>query len=767
MWIVRHHLGQTAVLFACLTVAACGGAGTSGPVTNTPGVTQTQSPPPVNYDTAEYRRNYGLAAIDTIPAYQAGLTGQGITVGVVDTGIDFKNPDLINNISPQSYDVQTKTYAGAQDEYGHGTWVSGIIAAEKNDVGIQGVAYNAKIMAVRADDHGDCKDGCTFYDYQIANGITYAVNHGARVINLSLGGDTGPNDSLKTALTEAVNAGVAVVIAAGNGVKDSTTGNYVGQAQPDALAQFAADPSVKGGIIIAGATDNNDVIASFSNKAGAAGGTQDVYMVAPGDKIRTTTLTTDTNVFADGTTLVKGTSLSAPHVVAAIAIMMQEFPDLTAKEIIQILFDTAKDLGALGADAVYGQGLVDIGAAIQPTGGLTVASVSGEQIQLTGTLLTSPAMGNGLTGAVSGALGFDSWHRAYKAALDRRFETPAKQFSLAGAAHSLMRQSTMLQLGHQNMRLGITAEDRNTTYASTSLERHALSRDMHPDVNFSGQVTKALSLNVRSGGAIGTNAATTGGLALTARGIDPASQLAATGSRAAFGYRLARNTSLGAAVFTGERAAPDGLHTLRQTGEALILNRQITPAHGPRMALNLELGRLHEDGSVLGMTGSGAFDAFAGADTDYLQMGGSMHLGSLDLQGAYMLSRTRGSLNQTSLFESLTPLHANGWALTLADTRFAAKGHVVGLHISQPMAVTSGSAALRLATGWANGAPTYESRTADLSVGARETDLELFHRFQAGSGLTLQSNFIYRLNPDNVAGAGGEAAVFLHLSAPL
>ena len=199
-----------------LLLASCGGGGTAAPTTSPPAQPSQPDPDPVvDYNTPEYRRNYGLAAVNSVTAYEAGLSGQGVTVAVVDTGIDLKQEDLDANLSPLSIDITSNTFEGVQDPYGHGTWVAGIVAAEKNDSGMHGVAFNATLMAVRADNHSDCTDGCTFADNDVARGINYAVNKGARVINLSLGSDQQiiPGSLLADALTNAVDAGVVVVVA--------------------------------------------------------------------------------------------------------------------------------------------------------------------------------------------------------------------------------------------------------------------------------------------------------------------------------------------------------------------------------------------------------------------------------------------------------------------------------------------------------------------------------------------------------------------------
>ena len=715
----------------------------------------------VDYNTPEYRRNYGLAAVNSITAYEAGLSGQGVTVAVVDTGIDLKQEDLDANLSPLSIDITSNTFEGVQDPYGHGTWVAGIVAAEKNDSGMHGVAFNATLMAVRADNHSDCTDGCTFADNDVARGINYAVNKGARVINLSLGSDQQiiPGSLLADALTNAVDAGVVVVVAAGNG--DDA---MVGQSRPDGFARFAADAAVKGGIIIAGAVDSSNTITTFSNKAGS-GEEQDVYMVAPGQSITTTDLT-ESDINRGKTTVIYGTSAATPYIAAAAAILLEKFPNLTGREAVEILLNSAKDLGAAGADAVYGQGLLDIAAAIQPSGTLEMTSAGGKSLALEGALLASPAMGGGLAHTMGRALAFDAYERAYNADLSSRIEEPASRFTLTEAAGRMTRLHSSLDVERYGLRLGISARDTGRQHAATSLERHARDGGLDADMSFEASVTPRLSVSMQSGSTAGHTAAT-GEMALTARAVDPASQLSTQGERAGMTFALTRHLDVGAVAFTGERLQAErmdrSLEAPRQSGGGVTLRRWL----GAGTHLDVEGGRMFETGSTLGLTGTGVFSGIERATTDYLKLGGGIAMGTLRLDGAWMASRTETTLDESGVFAGFSTLKADGWALTLTDSGFAAQGHLFGLHVTQPLAVTAGTATLHLATGWRDDAPLYTRQVADLSVAERETSLELFHRYEAAGGLSLQTNFIYRRNPDNLAGVADEAAVFLHLATAL
>ena len=158
------------------------------------------------FDTQEYRNsNYAVAA-NAIAAYTAGATGKGIKIGIVDSGINPNLSEFAGRIDPASGDVAGNR--GISDEGGHGTAVSAVAAAARNNSNTMGVAFDATIISERADDPGSCarKDGCSFFDSAIAAGIDAARVAGAKVINLSLGGSQ-PGSQLLSAMQRAVNAG--------------------------------------------------------------------------------------------------------------------------------------------------------------------------------------------------------------------------------------------------------------------------------------------------------------------------------------------------------------------------------------------------------------------------------------------------------------------------------------------------------------------------------------------------------------------------------
>lgn len=242
--------------FIFLALSACGGG--------SPPVTMPPPPPPLpppTFDTVEFKLNPGLGEINAIPAYEAGLTGAGVIVGVADTGIDVNQTEFAGRIMADSKNF---IEGGAMiDSSGHGTAVTGIIAAAKNDIGIHGVAYEVDILALRVCGSTPSSNACAQPDIRpgddnntqtilFIEALDHAIAVGAKVVNVSLGfTDPDTPDAvhqvlLAEALTRAVNAGILVVFAAGNDSEDN----------PQLIiSNIALDPAILNGILLVGSTD--------------------------------------------------------------------------------------------------------------------------------------------------------------------------------------------------------------------------------------------------------------------------------------------------------------------------------------------------------------------------------------------------------------------------------------------------------------------------------------------------------------------------------
>lgn len=273
--------------------------------------------------------------------------GMAAPLAVIDSGIDLDHVDLAsrlwrnvdeaggNGIDDDGNgfvdDVAGWDFVGddpnPDDPYWHGTHVAGIAgAATNNAIGIAGVTWETPLMAVRVLN----ADGIGQWD-DVAAGILYAAANGARVLNLSLGGD-GTSSTITAAITYARAHGCLVVAAAGN------SGGSV--LFPARMAE----------VIAVGATDEEDVVWENSNRG------PELDLVAPGVEILSTF---PGSRYAEAT----GTSMAAPHVSGVAALIWGQGPALTAEELTGLLQRTAVDIGPTGWDSFSGWGRVDAGRA--------------------------------------------------------------------------------------------------------------------------------------------------------------------------------------------------------------------------------------------------------------------------------------------------------------------------------------------------------------------------------------------------------------------
>ncbi|MFZ5848526.1 MAG: S8 family serine peptidase [Actinomycetota bacterium] len=268
-------------------------------------------------------------ALNRLAAEQTwdNATGQGAVVAVVDTGVDGTHPDLTGQLTAAGFDFVTDSGDGRVDLNKHGTHVAGIVAAvQGNSVGVAGLAPQAKVMPIRVLDANG-----SGYNSDVAQGVTYAADHGADVINLSLGGSYA-DPVLQSAVNYALGKGVIVVAAAGN---ERTEGNPV------------TYPAAFPGVVAVAATTDADASSWFSNTGSY------VDVAAPGSSILST-------VPGGGYVKLNGTSMATPYVAATAALAVDGTDGaLTSAQFESALAKSAVDLGATGRDDYFGAGLVN------------------------------------------------------------------------------------------------------------------------------------------------------------------------------------------------------------------------------------------------------------------------------------------------------------------------------------------------------------------------------------------------------------------------
>ncbi|PZQ24089.1 MAG: peptidase S8 [Sphingopyxis macrogoltabida] len=398
--------------------------------------------PTGNFDTAETRRSNGIAYHGAVAAYQAGATGQGILAAVIDDGIDLNSPEFAGRISPLSADVAGTRSIAAEGR--HGTNVAQVLLGAKNDSGTFGIAYDAGLLVLRADRPGSCAAedpgnddrACRFPEGAIAAGLDRAVSAGARVVNISLGGGDPPGASVRTAVARAAAAGVIVVVSAGNDGETATGGD------PDRFSQGLSDAGA-GLVVIVGAATEAGVNADFSNRAGSYAS---AYLMALGERL---CCVYEDGAFRDETrpdgTFVyplSGTSFAAPQVAGAVALLAQAFPNMTGQQIVQLLYQSARDAGASGPDAVYGRGILDIARAFQPMGATTLTGTATAVRLDTALGLLGGPMGDAVSGGATTGLVTDGFGRAFNVDFGQSLMPRRPDFKLSGAIGGLVRQQS-------------------------------------------------------------------------------------------------------------------------------------------------------------------------------------------------------------------------------------------------------------------------------------------------------------------------------------
>ena len=442
----------------------------------------------------EFSANRVPGQINAQAAYAQGISGAGVTVAVIDEDFDLDHPDLAPNIVDFE-DVTLGNRAGQQNpdneeiadllegldgliesniEGGHGTNVSGVVAASRNGQGIQGVAPNAQILAIRADTHNieeiedeqqfnesaavdyvispaDSNDPSqlrlvnisdeeggidqekaqqvlaaiedqgfevagvqrgSFNDADLVQGISVAIEGNADIINLSLGGPGAFDEELIESFGRATDQGRILVFAGGNDDRTDEDGNPL-TTPPDVegSSSVVIDERLNGLGLAVGVVDENNEI-QFNN----CGTARERCLVAPGIDINTTDN-------GGGFESVDGSSFAAPAVSGSLALLLERFPTISSNDAVEILLVSATDLGEKGVDEVFGHGLVNLERAFQPIG---VASLpTGTDID--GGLATLSSSTLGLSGAFGDAFGdvaalqdglfLDGFRRPYKANL--------------------------------------------------------------------------------------------------------------------------------------------------------------------------------------------------------------------------------------------------------------------------------------------------------------------------------------------------------------
>ncbi len=765
-----------------LTLAACGGGG--GGNSNNLATSGT-----------EFSRSTGLAQIKAEQGY-ARITGaeggQGVTIAVLDDGIDEDHPDLAPNLIASIIFPEGATGVDSR----HGTAVAGIAVGARNGSGTQGVAFNAGLLAYQIGDQDPDNPNANIIDpAAVVQSIDDAIARGADIMNMSFGrGKTGPlllSDGTRVdpfipeeiaqqvadrraAFIRATDAGKLLVVSAGNdgdeldlvaelrGIDDDNVpvGSVVTEIGPNLPAIAAADPDAANGVIAVMAVDQNNRRAFFSN---SCLGAEERCMAAPGVGFLGAQPGGGTGRIGSGT------SYAAPLVAGAAAVVQAAFPGVSSQEAGNRLLSTATDLGAPGTDSVFGRGLLNLDNALTPQGNLTVptsTSVDGAKVALSGSSLSLNSALS-LNGAGAELLGevvtLDDDNFPFGIDLGRSAVVQSRTTGLDAFIGSDLRRTASIVTDTGGLSLSVAGDDEvddpyraEFAASETSLKEEAPLPRMQMQSELAEGLDMFLAFNGSSNAETGLvqTLAGTGDFFQPTAFLAPFDQLSGEltggGTRVSLGDDL--DLTVSAFTSTEDDAARQVVMQKIELGYRTVGD----------IELRLGYGFMKEDGGFLGSEATGAFGSNSEASSQYLDISLLAPISDkIDLFGAYSQGHTDSSAGASSLLSDYSTIRSEAFGVGLVMSDVAEEGDGLSLIVGQPLRVNKGSADVTVPVGRTeDGTILQRSGRLDLSPEGREIAIEAVYNVALDDeSQSLSAGSFVRLNPDHDPNASPDIGV--------
>lgn len=738
------------MLTAALLLAACGGGGgvtspgtAAPPTTGTPTPTPTPTPAPTPTPTpapaptpmasAEDQASRAATSIKAEAAYARGLTGRGVTVAVIDTGVNTTSAEFAGRLSPdsRSFDssiARCRTCApetvrfGLEDVNGHGTETASVALAARDGVGMHGVAPEATLLAlkvsapdltgvtasspIRESDQSDPR--------QVASAIAYAVDRGAFVISFSGNGSVGGQTAveLRTAMDQVSRQDRLLVQSVSNDVGDQSAG-------PGTITrELVGAGGENRASFLFGVRVNPDLSAPSGN--GLPGDLADRTLAVVAVEVQA--------VGKDGQPVtVTGNSFAAPAIAGAAALLKQYWPQLGGRAISRILLDTATDLGTPGADQQFGVGLLNVERALQaqaPASGFAAA----EQVLARYSSLSVSAPFGGATTARALAGDLSSM-----TVVDRY----GRDYRMAAAPAVRVRGSGLLAGGMLPAGMPLWSRASTGSGHGVGVAGFASPGPIGATEQVAGRQPAALSFSPAAGQRVtlAANVAVAAGTSLTG---SPLRSVVGT----AVGTSAAWVGAGWTASFSSGRTRDDvvGITTVGMT----------TP-----LGVGLELTELVERGQILGMTATGADPQDARTRVANLSAVHGLAGWRLGARATLAVTQVRGS----GRFRFMGPVTST--AFDVKATR-PTLGGLLDLGMSSPLRVQHARASLEvpLAFDLVTGTLATGQRTLDLVPAARELDLEAGWSAVLSRAASLRLGVARAFNAGHAAGATDTAGYF-------
>jgi len=752
----RADFSQFALITAlCLSVSACGGGGNNAPapIATPPAPTPpTENPAPdpnivASFKTSEFNLSWGLDAINAAEAYALGYTGENALIAVIDFNFNHASNEL--NLHPGSVGPVPKNVAIYEAQIGepatdtpHGHAVATTAAGLKNDNGIHGVAFDASVLAVDffsgVNSRQEVFDGVL---YTISDPWTYAFNRGARIFNKSFGYDEDdiienpPIVSLGYTIeydTTAVALGGLVISSAGNNSDlEPSLSNL------DAIARLSQQGllnSGPGAYIIAGSVNEDLTLSNFSDQAGS-GESRFHYLVAPGGQVAFP--------WTDGIVIGNGTSFAAPYISGAAAVVLSRWPSLTGRELADILFETATDLGAPGIDEVYGNGLLNLEAALQPIGQAKLAvSAAPPQAVSAAAVQLAPAFGDakGLSQALSQTMILDDYGRDFFVNASKLITSPEGRTNIEARLNARRNwQSASLGLATAGqLNYSLNRDTRSTPAFALAGQAE---QDFIPTIDavfeFAGQIDNKKWY-------VGTGRSLSSALArepyaeavadnFSLTGANDTSLPTGSGVYIAVNNPVSTNTDLWFGVSRSQNHGQPlhPLKTMQQTSSVTSFAMRLDHYIG-NQRLSTEIGASIEESSLFGGQSTGALQFGNGATTSWLTISGGRKLSqTITFESRATLAVTDpSSRNVQSLISDIGLITSSAFQIKASMANAIIKDDSFTLMVHQPLRVENASALLTSGQSLNadTGAVIFSNQRISLAPSGREIAIEAAYR---------------------------------------
>jgi hypothetical protein len=698
---------------------------------------------------AQYNFDYSKAQINAGTAYQMGVLGVGETVAVLDSGVDTQNIELQRG-TMQGYDAINNSFGVNTDPTGHGTFVTGIINSA--GYGIEGTAFGAQVYPVRVINSSGT---LAVNDIQLALANVIPFIFGARIINNSWDSST-PITQTSAASMQAyypismnfysmlVKMGVAFVFAAGN-QGSSQVGSFAGlpylfpQLQPGWLAVVA--------------TNSTGQLASFSNQCGVAAAW---CLAAPGANIVST--------LGTGYGIGSGTSFATPEVSAALALVMEHFPYLTAGQAAQILLATATKTGIYANEQVYGQGLLNVAAALQPVGPVTIPAAN-------------TIGGVKVTAASSAVIGSASFAQSWEASVgpimvldnyNRGYTVNASAFQ-ASPTHTLDTRTATLQYGMGEMNKlsdGVSGFWSNA-YMEAPMGRVALTSGNGAVVEGSTGTDPAYGFGPYASGTMPAGALIVNdGVGNPFLGLADQATAAHVAAPLNFG-----GIKMSASVFDGYAKTAD--LTARMTDPSYVAPTVAggtvefsAPVEAMSGSVAVNFGGVRENGRILGGSSGGAFGQtdsttsyFAGLDME-TELAEGVHL-----IGGMEFGQSTAKQSASALNVQYGTISSQSFHMGVVTDGVITKNDKVGFVVSQPLRVSGGNVSVDVPEERDfSGNIITDHETVGAADNGHEMDFQTFYALHSTKSTSFDAGVLVRFQPDNVRTAAPEAIGIMRLT---